>query len=166
MGHFHIQRKRNKKSHKTIQGRANKYSISNAEHNTKHNKARSTNRQKEQKWHLPNEAPRLPTEQSILNLKASGNNNSNSGYSSHINTGHTYGLMKMKTRTHWENIANTKSKKLTYTWMTQTVIHITKHSEHCGKQTSASRTTWDNQNSYCYRSLCETSCPTSWPPLL
>jgi hypothetical protein len=59
----------------------------------------------QQKWHLPNEMPRLPTKihrttgRTFLtrykeHIQTINNNNSNSGYSSHIlNTGYTYGTI-------------------------------------------------------------------------
>jgi hypothetical protein len=61
MGHFHIQRKRNRKNHKTIQGHANENSIQNEEHNRKHAKTTSAKGQIKQAWYIPNVIRRLST---------------------------------------------------------------------------------------------------------
>jgi hypothetical protein len=99
MGHFHIQRKRNKKNYKIIQGHANKNSIQNTKHNAKHSETTSTNRQLQQKWLLPNDYPLKDIGQTDRafhtrykeHTEEIRNNNSNSEYSNHIlNTGHKY----------------------------------------------------------------------------
>lgn len=68
MGQFPIQLKRNKKSHRIIQGHVNKNNIQNAERNAKHNETTSMSRKMQQMWPLANEIFRLPTKMKRTNI--------------------------------------------------------------------------------------------------
>jgi hypothetical protein len=101
-GHFCIQRKRNKKDHKTGQGYGNKSNIPDPEHNTKYIKISLTNRQptkicRANRHNIPHQ----------IHVIAIRNNNSSLGYSSRIlNIGHAY-----RTITDTRDIIRTEKRK-------------------------------------------------------
>jgi hypothetical protein len=53
----------------------------NTQHNTKHNKASSTSRHVQQKWHIPNDMLRLPTKICIVGQTS---RRFHTGYKEHI----------------------------------------------------------------------------------